>query len=428
MALLFLAGALPAQDSVPGGVRVGITYTPGRRPSLAVVRAVPDVAAVDSARAILARDFDQSDRFETIAGAMTEPPADAGARNAGAIRQVFMSSRAADVLVVAEPGGGGVHVTAFDVATGSVLHESVVPAPATPGGRRAVHQAADAIVGAAAGQSGIAATQLLFVRRGRILRVDADGQGLEELRTAGNPALSPAWSPDGRRFAYTAFVRSGQPIVLQDLDGTRRDIVPTTEEGLNITPVFAPDGRRLAFAHGTEGGTDIYLYDIARGRVDRLTVGRFSDNLSPAWSPDGRRLAFISNRGATPQLYVMDADGTGQEVLARFDYGATGTTSAPSWSPDGQFVAFHREVAGTPQLFVVDVGTRAVRQLTGAGRNEDPAWAPDSRHLVFVSNRTGDRELWVLDVETGRLRQLTRGGGARLPAWSPRLTNTGDAH
>jgi TolB protein len=383
---------------------------------------------VDSARAIVARDLDQSDRFETVSGAMTEPPADPGQRNAGAIRQVFMGTRAADVLVVAEPAPGGVRITAFDVGTGAVLHEAVLREPASPGGRRAIHVAADEIVNGATGQRGVAATQLLFVRRGRIVRVDADGQGLAELRTAGNPALSPAWSPDARRFAYTAFVRSGQPIVIQDLDGTRRDVVPTTEEGLNITPVFAPDGRRLAFAHGTEGGTDIYLYDIARGSVDRLTVGRFADNLSPAWSPDGRKLAFISSRGQTPQLYVMNADGTGQEVLARFDYGATGTTSAPSWSPDGQLVAFHREVGGTPQLFVVDVATRAVRQLTGAGRNEDPAWAPDSRHLVFVSNRSGERELWVLDVETGRLRQLTRGGGARLPAWSPRLTTTGDSH
>src|SRR5205085_10756877 len=131
-------------------------------------------------------------------------------------------------------------------------------------------------------------------------------------------------------------------------------------------------------------------------------------------------IAFISNRARTPQLYVMNADGTGQEVLARFDFGATGTTSAPSWSPDGAAIAFHREVGGAPQVFVVDVGTRAIRQLTGSSRNEDPAWAPDGRHLVFVSSRTGSRELWVLDVETGRLRQLTRIGEARLPAWSPR--------
>jgi TolB protein len=129
-----------------------------------------------------------------------------------------------------------------------------------------------------------------------------------------------------------------------------------------------------------------------------------------------------ARRARTPQLYVMGSDGTGQDVLARFDYGATGMTSAPEWSPDGRLIAFHRDVGGVPQLFVVDVDDRGIRQLTGSGRNEDPTWAPDSRHLAFVSSRTGARELWVLDLETGRLRQLTSVGGARLPSWSARRT------
>jgi len=80
-------------------------------------------------------------------------------------------------------------------------------------------------------------------------------------------------------------------------------------------------------------------------------------------------------------------------------------------------------VSGNPQVFVLDVATRAVRQLTGTGRNEDPTWAPDGRHVCFVSTRSGTRQLWVLDVETGRVRPLTMSGGARLPAWSPRLAS-----
>lgn len=47
-----------AQDTTQSGVRVGITYTPGTRPSLVVM------GGTDSARAIVTRDLDQSDRFE----------------------------------------------------------------------------------------------------------------------------------------------------------------------------------------------------------------------------------------------------------------------------------------------------------------------------------------------------------------------------
>ncbi len=408
-----------AQDTIPGGVRIGITYTPGRRPALTVVQ-VGRGPALDSAWAIVQRDLDQSDRFE-----MVRVPLQRGDTTVAAAVARAAATRAADVLVAVAARGTRVEVSAWDLARNTALHREELADPALSSERRRVHAASDAIVGAVTGQPGIASSAVLFARGGGLMRVDADGHGREVVRSAGAPALSPAWAPDGRRIAYTAFVRSGQPIVLQDLATGRRTIVPTTETALNITPAFAPDGRRLAFARGTEAGTDIYLSDVSgleAAAPQRLTVGRFADNLSPAWSPDGSRIAFISTRSGTPQLYVMAADGTGQEVLARFDYGATGTTSAPSWSPDGRLIAFHREVGGTPQLFVVEVATRALRQLTGSGRNEDPSWAPDSRHLVFVSSRTGTRELWVLDLETGRLRQLTTVGGARLPAWSPRFS------
>jgi TolB protein len=419
LAALLLPVSARAQDTTrtESGVRVGITYTPGVRPSLAVIGA----AGVDSVRSVIERDLDQSDRFEMAP--RSGVPASADARTLTALGVSY------GVLVAG--AGGRVDITVLDSRNGAeLLTRSVDPLT-----RLAMHQAADEIVRAIIGQAGFASTQLLFVLNGRIARIDADGQNFTRLRSAGWPSLSPAWSPDRRGMAYTAFVQSGQPIVLQDMASGTREVVPGTEDGLNITPAFSPDGRSLAFAHGTEDGMDVYIYHLQGGLVAagerreasgerpiRLTNGRFSDNLSPTWSPDGSRIAFISNRARTPQLYVMASDGTGQDVLARFDYGATGMTSAPEWSPDGRLVAFHRDVGGVPQLFVVDVEDRGVRQLTGSGRNEDPTWAPDSRHIAFVSSRTGARELWVLDLETGRLRQLTSVGGARLPAWSARRT------
>jgi TolB protein len=397
---------LVAQDTVRAdrGVRVGITYTPGRRIT-ALLRG-PATPWLDSVRAIVARDLDHSDRLEVLSAA-------------GAGELV----RPADLVVVVDTvrgERGHAEIRLEDALTGRVALRRTIPASGVGAARAPVHAASDAVVRAATGESGIAATVLLFVRDGRLVRVDPDGENRSVLASAGRPALSPAWDPRGRRVAYTAFVRSGQPIVIQDLTTGAREVVPGTEYGLNITPEFSRDGRWLAFAHGDEAGTDVYVYDVARNCCRRrLTVGRFSDNLSPTWSPDASRLGFISSRAGSPQLYVMSADGTGQEVLGRFDFGATGPTSAPAWSPDGASIAFHREVSGDPQIFVLDVTTRAVRQLTGSGRNQDPTWAPDGRHLAFVSDRGGSRQLWVVDLDTGRLRPVPHTAGARLPAWSP---------
>jgi TolB protein len=300
-----------------------------------------------------------------------------------------------------------------------------LPAETTPEYRMELHRVADEVARWASGMPGIAASRLLFVSGGRIYVLDSDGEAITPLTPAGQTSLSPAWAPDGQRFAYTALGGGRGGVMVQTLGSGAALQVPGTNTGLNITPSFSPDGRLLAYAHSDETGTDIYLANIAdRCCAQRLTVGRYADNLSPTFSPDGRRIAFVSTRAGPPQVYVMAADGTDQELLAPFDYGATGSSNAPEWSPDGANVVFHREVDRSPQLFLVDVAGRRVRQLTSSGRNEDPTWAPDGRHVTFVSDRSGSRQLWVIDVETGRVRQLRTPGAARLPAWSRRLSRT----
>ncbi len=431
VAMLAAPAALRAQDSsaAPSGVRVGITYTPGTRLSLAVLPVAAASVALDSVRAILRRDLDYSDRFDIVV-----PPSTV-ALQGGQPNYAALTALGADLAVAVLPvpsagQGARVEIDLQDVRAGSLRNRLSLQLPAGTGEglRVAVHRAADEVVRWATGAPGIAATTILYVDNGKLWRVDPDGEGRAAIPSAGRPALSPAWSRDGRKVAYTAFVPSGRPLVIQDLETGARDVVPGSEYGVNITPEFSPDGHTLAFAHGDENGTDIYLYDVARRCcVRRLTVGRFYDNLSPTWSPDGGRIAFISTRAGSPQLYVMSADGTGQEVLAHFDYGFTGQTNGPEWSPDGQSVAFHREVHGVPQVFVLDLATRAVRQITGDGRNEDPTWAPDGRHLAFVSSRGGMRQLWIVDLETGRMRPIATTGGARLPAWSPRRTFSSEA-
>ena len=417
--LLLVAAPLVAQDTVRAGdaIRLGIEYRPGVRPKLVVVPG----PGLDSLRAIVWRDLDYSDRFEMI------PYDTTGARASTAASEInygIYKLMQAEFAVELAAASGGVNVRLHDLNLSRVRNQQLVPMPpeSDPNFRMDAHRLSDEITRWASGTAGSAATRLLFVGSGRVYRVDSDGANLTPLSAAGATALSPVWSPDGGRIAYTRLEAGRGAIVVQPVTGGTPLTVPGSQTALNITPTFAPDGRTLAYAHSDESGTDVYTANVVDNCcAQRLTVGRFADNLSPTFSPDGRRIAFVSTRSGPPQIYVMAADGTDQELLAPFDYGATGSSNAPEWSPDGASVVFHREVSRSPQLFLVDVAGRRIRQLTSAGRNEDPTWAPDGRHIAFISDRSGRRQIWIIDTETFRVRQIRTPDAARLPAWSRRL-------
>lgn len=416
-----LLGQNPDQDRAQDAIRIGITYRPGTRPGLVVVPG----PGLDSVRAIIRRDLDFSDQFQMIA----VPLAGAGGQvNYALYRQQFGADHAVELVAAA----GGVTVRLHDLAGGRVRNQQTfsLPPAGVPGFRLAVHRISDEVVRWAAGTEGAAASRLLFLAGGRIWRVDSDGEGLAPVTPANEKALSNAWSPDGRHIAYTRFSAGRGAIVIEDLVTGSRTTLAGTDRDLNFSPAFSPDGRMVAYARAEESGaTNIFTSDAASNCcARRLTVRGFSDNLNPTYSPDGRRIAFVSTRSGPPQVYVMSVDGTDQELLAPFDYGATGPSFAPEWSPDGASVVFHREVSRSPQIFILDVASGRVRQLTSVGRNEDATWAPDSRHIAFISDRTGNRQVWIVDTETGRVRQLRTAGAARLPSWSRRLAGASDSN
>jgi TolB protein len=422
------ANSLKAQDTtrVEQGVRIGVDYTPGMRPGLVVIPG----HGLDSVRAMVRRDLDYTDRFEMVTVADLPSSSTTGrssAEQGGGVNYSLYKSLGAQFAVELLQSPGGVTARLHELNEAKLQSQKTLalPAPSSPDYRLEIHRLSDEVARWASGTPGAATSRLLFVSGGRVYRADSDGHDQTPLTPVGQTALSPAWSPDGQRLAFTQLGEGRGGIVVQTLAGGASFVVPGSQTALNITPVFSPDGRTLAFAHSDERGTDIYTANvIERCCAQRLTVGRYADNLSPTFSPDGRRIAFISTRAGPPQLYVMAADGTDQELLAPFDFGATGSSNAPDWSPDGASVVFHREVSGSPQIFLVDVAGRRVRQLTSSGRNEDPTWAPDGRHVAFISDRSGRRQIWIVDVETGRVRQLATPGAARLPSWSRRLGRT----
>jgi TolB protein len=294
--------------------------------------------------------------------------------------------------------------------------------------RRFAHQFADEVVSRlSGGLPGIASTQIAFVsdRSGNkeIWAMDADGANQRQLTSLRSIALTPRWSPDATRIAFTCFgeatpgVTSAQ-ICMYSLD-TRKPVSFARYRGTNSAPTWAPDGSRLMFMSSMHGDPEIFMINSSGSGLKRITYSAGADT-SPAWNPKtGQQVAFVSDRGGIPQLYLMSADGSNVEKISLPDMGYV---IDPSWSPNGQLLAFSwRRPTGNYDIYVLDVASRALLELTrDAGRNERPSWAPDGRHIVFESTRTGKRQIWSMLADGSQARQLTSEGHNESPNWSPR--------
>jgi TolB protein len=271
------------------------------------------------------------------------------------------------------------------------------------------------------GKRGIAQTRVAYVANGELKIVDSDGAATRSI-TTGRGALSPAWSPTGQSVVFTVLGNTGTQV--QELDvrtgSTRR--ISQIRAGLNITPVYQPRGNAILYSQGSGYGTDLVLAGLDSSKPKKLTIGRGTDNTSPSYSPDGTQIAFISGKSGSPQVYIMDADGSNVQLLTPYKAGVRSYRASPDWSPDGRAIAYEQQ-NGNFQVWMIDLRDRVPKQLTSEGENEDPSWAPDGRHIVFTSTRSSEKQLWIMDTESGRARQLTHTKGARLAAWSPILAN-----
>ncbi|HZS46339.1 MAG TPA: DPP IV N-terminal domain-containing protein [Blastocatellia bacterium] len=297
----------------------------------------------------------------------------------------------------------------YDVKT----QHQLLASPLEGDPRHMAHVFADQIVKQLLGIDGIATSKIAYIRGQQVYLMDYDGYDERAFSHEGGITLFPALSPDGGKLAYVTY-STGQPnIVVRGIDGL---VLGSTHfNATTSSPAFSPNGQ-LAFSSSKDGDSmEIYVSAGDGSGARRLTHTRNAVNISPRWNPKtGQEIAFISDRGGTPQIYVMDASGGNERRLLS----GGGHMDSPSWSPDGRFIAFTWDGGGGGyNIYLADVATGQVLQLTSQGRNESPTWSPDGRHIAFQSNRSGKWEIWAMHIDGSEQQQLTHSGG-RLPSWS----------
>jgi len=240
--------------------------------------------------------------------------------------------------------------------------------------------------------------------------VNADGSEQQNLTDTPASEAAPSGRPTGGGSPSVSPTRGNSEVQVANADGSgQRNL--TRNPAVDRGPVWSPAGRRIAFVRNLQ----VYVMNADGSDQRRLTLNG-ARNLSPAWSPDGRKIAFERRlgrrhigdkyreqpgedprcgscaRASIFEVYVIDADGSGERRLTRF-----------------------REPAQTSPSPAGGIKGPAARS------SADPLWSPDGRKLAFRSARNGNWELYVMNADGTGQRRLTHTPAEEEGwfAWSP---------
>jgi Tol biopolymer transport system component len=237
-------------------------------------------------------------------------------------------------------------------------------------------------------------TRIVFAKKAgcdtELYIVNRNGTDLHRLAETRTADELPAWSPTGTVIAFVA----SNGIYTMNADGTGRRRISKDSSDFGVA--WSPDGRKIAFTHGTLPGpggdlqTSLYVMN-ADGSGVRQIIKHSIEPGTPAWSPNGRLLSVAGYDG----IYVLHLDGLHLTRVFKEDFGFNPVT--PSWSPDGRTISFVDD--GGVEL--VDVGLRKLRRtipITGGTFGDATSWTPAGEIVFSISN---GRQRGIYVVQSG---------------------------
>ncbi len=189
-------------------------------------------------------------------------------------------------------------------------------------------------------------------------------------------------------------------------------------------PAVSPDGKKVLYnvsyesVEQNKSNNDLYVKNIDGTDSVRLTKTAKSEG-GAAWIENGEKIAFLyADEAGVPQLWVMNADGSGRKCVSSLENGVEGF----KFSPDSKKVVLVSSVKYSREAKDVysDLPEATGRIIDDLMYKHWDQWTKDIPH-PFVADFTGDKVENVEDIMASEPYEcpMRPFGGVQAFAWSP---------
>ena len=267
-----------------------------------------------------------------------------------------------------------------------------------------------------AGKLAVSSPRSGFPTESNLYTMGADGSAQTQITSFNGDELFPAWSPDGARVAFQQDPGLHPEIWTAKADGTDLRQLTSNSDG-DRHPAWSPDGTKIVFASDRAPGTtlqDLYVMNADGTGQVALTTTPSVDEDYPSWSPDGTKIVF-SRDG---DIATVAADGTGLVPLTATEQ----VEIEPDWSPDGTRIVYRSGINANDEIWRMNANGSGVTNIsnTGAAVEERPVWSPAGDRIAFVKGAFSSAEVWTMNPDgSGQTRVTTNTFLDAHPSWQP---------
>ena len=236
--------------------------------------------------------------------------------------------------------------------------------------------------------------------------MDVATQNVKNIQTINGSILTPAFSPDGTKLAYTILHQDELPLIyIQELGSDQKTLV-TPFKGSNLSPAFSSDGNALLFSGSHDNDNpNIYRLDLVANRLSTITQLDGAEN-SPSYLPNSQ-IIFTADNGSRSQSIYRLNNNTPIRIT---------TGSIPRVSHDGTRLAYTQG----SNLIVANINGTNPKIIAKIGTEGMASFSPNGTSIVYSTQMGNDSKLIIKQLNTGRETILPTTGIIKDPTWSAR--------